>query len=75
MKWLIEDTLKGEINVSNSVLELIECPHCGKKFILNHYSIYRYKIKDKTTYYCSYTCWRANEPLHKKGKGTKGGTP
>lgn len=37
------------------------CPHCGKEFIRNSQSIYKLNKNGKRIYYCSYTCWVAND--------------
>lgn len=44
-----------------NLLQIIECPHCGKKFIKNSMSIYKLKKKDKIVYYCGYNCWVAED--------------
>lgn len=45
------------------------CPVCGKEFFVSVPKEYIYKNKSK--YYCSYTCWRAAQAPVKPLKGAK----
>lgn len=42
-------------------MKLIECPQCGKVFVFNKFSIYKWVINGILVFYCGYNCWRKNE--------------
>lgn len=55
-------------------VEIIKCPHCGKKFVENKSSKYKLRKGGKIIYYCGYNCWVANDTRrynYEKGRYSK----
>lgn len=54
-------------------IRTVKCPECGKRYeLLSHKWAYQTKRTGRVKYFCSYTCWRADEKREAKPTQLRG---